>query len=355
MSNKTNIKEFVENLFGFVRDEYPQIEPAGLLQSRIAYGKYNPSAGHHIIDPILQDEKPHQVKKFSILERCLREADSSRIGLSNRHLSFFEMFVYTYYGENSKLLIEQPTKIFYELLINKLGLNKDKFLITILKECKIENLHLTEKDTEREYEIWSKLFGKDKVKRTKGRRNLFLARLPGAAGGTGVEIYYRINGKYVEIGSQLHYHYIFNGPNNIIKTTNGNFGNGLGLERLLMVLENKSSVYDISLIKPIKDILIKSLNDGTEQLYDDNINLTADHIRAITFVIWEKERQNTKLTNSQEKILRKFKKNLDSSLAYLGIDTKIYADLIDVIIDLYKDRFADLPRYKDKILEYLNS
>jgi len=121
-----------------------------------------------------------------------------------------------------------------------------------------------------------------------------------------------------------------------------------------MVLENKNSIYDISLVKPIKDIIIKALKDGTEQLYGDNVNLIADHIRAITFIIWEKERQNKELTDSQKKILKKFKKNLNNSLVYLGIGTEIYADLIDVAIDLYKDRFSDLLKYREKILEYLN-
>lgn len=98
------------------------------------------------------------------------------------------MFAYTSYGEDSKLSIEDTIKKFYDLLINKLGLDKSRFLITILGECKIDNLHLTENHTKAEYKIWSELFGEDKVKRTKGRRNFFLARLPGAAGGTGVEI-----------------------------------------------------------------------------------------------------------------------------------------------------------------------
>lgn len=345
----------VKTLFDFIGSEYPQIEPAGLLQSRLGYGKYNPSAGHHVIDPILADNFPHKIKSFSILERCLREADSSRIGLSNRHLSFFEMFVYTFYGADKTLPIEKSTEDFYKLLINHLGLTKDRFLITILKNCQIENLYITEeKETQRALKIWSKLFSEDRVKKTKGRRNFFIARQPNAVGGTGVEIYYKmVDGNYVEIGSQLHYHYIYHGPMNMHETINGNFGSGLGIERLLMALENKSSVYETSLIKPIKDVVIKALNDGTEVLYEDNINLIADHTKAISFVIWEKERQNKELTNSQKKILKNFKKDLDSSLDYLGVDSKIYSDLIDVIIDLYKDRFPDLVNYKDIILDHL--
>jgi len=356
MSNKTNIKELVESLFNFVRDKHPQIEAAGLLQSRVAYGKYNPSAGHHITDPVLQDKKPHPIKSFSILERCLREADSSRIGLSNRHLSFFEMFAFHVYGEHNKLPKKETTEKFYNLLIKDLGLEKNKLVVTVLGKCNFENLSLDDSETEEIYNCWINLLNKTQVKRTVGRRNFFIARIPGAAGGTGFEVYYKMaNGDYVEIGSQVDYHYVFHGPMNMHPTTNGTLGSGLGLERLLMALENKKTVYDTSLAKPIKDVVVKALNDGTEMLYEDNINLIADHIRAITFVIWEKERQNAELTNSQKKILKKFKKNLNSSLIYLGLEPTIYTDLVDVTIDLYKDRFWDLPNYKNTILGYLKS
>lgn len=352
MSNKINAKQLVKRLFNFIRDKYPQIEPAGLLQSRLAYGKFNPSAGHHLTDPVINDKSPHLIKSFSLIERCLREADSSRIGLSNRHLTFFEMFAFHSYGRYSALPKRKSTEIFYKLLTEGLGLNKNRLLITVLKSCDIENQKLNEQETQEIYDSWCNLIGKERIKRTKGRRNFFIARIPGAAGGTGFEVYYKMNnGKYIEIGSQVAYHYIYHGPNNLHKTVNGTLGSGLGLERLLMALEGVNSVYDTSLVRPIKDIVVKALDDGTEQLYEDNINVIADHTRAISFIVYEKERQNKELTNSQKKILRKFVKGLNSSIVYLGLDPTISKDLVDKTIDIYKNRFPDLPKYRNKILE----
>ncbi len=350
------IESLIQKLFDYLKDEFPPIEPAGLLCTRQAYGKFNPSAGHHLVDPVIKEKASYPIRKFSVLERCLREADSSRIGLSNRHLSFFEMLVWTYYGEDRFLPIEKSIENFYFLLVNKLGLNKEKFLITILKECIFENLTISLEETLKIYKVWSELFGKEKIKLTTGRRNFFLSRQPNAVGGAGAEIYYQLsNGKYIEIGSQLHYHFIYYGKNNLQKTINGNFGNGLGLERLLMILEDKTSIYDISLIRPLKEIIIQVLGDRTEILYEDTINLIADHIRAISFVIWEKERSKVELTDSQRKILKKFKKNLSNALIYFGISPEIYKELVEMVIEIYKKRFPDFFTYKDKILEYLSS
>jgi alanyl-tRNA synthetase len=227
-------------------------------------------------------------------------------------------------------------------------------LVTVLGKCDFENQHLDESETEEIYQTWIDLIGKDRVKRTTGRRNLFIAKIPGAAGGTGFEVYYKmVNGNYIEIGSQVAYHYIYHGPVNMHKTVNGTLGSGIGLERLLMAIENKKTIYDISLIKPIKDIVIRNLNDGTGELYDDNINIIVDHIRTIIFVIFEKEKQSLELTSSQEKILRKFKKDLESQFNYLGINTEIYEELVNRMIDLYKDRYPDLSDKRDKIIDFL--
>jgi alanyl-tRNA synthetase len=341
----------IESVFEQVREDYPKAEPAGLLQSRVAYGKFNPSAGHVIIDPILRENTPHKINSFSVIERCLREADSSRIGLSNRHLSFFEMMVFSYYGADSDLPFEKSTQDFYKLLTETLGLDKNKILVTILNNCEIKNLHIGEEETKRAYDAWAKFLPENQIKKTDGRRNFFIAMLPNAAGGTGAEIYYQmVNGEYVEIGSQVHYHYLYDG-NSLKQTINGNIGSGIGLERVLMALEGKEKVYDVSLIKPLKEVICKRLEDEkTARLYDENVNVIADNIRAITFAVYEKERQNVKFTESQEKIFNKLKKSLNGEIEYLGIEKDIHKELIDTTIDLYKDRFKDLGDYKEKIL-----
>jgi len=285
----------------------------------------------------------------------LREADSSRIGLSSRHLSFFEMFVYTFYGSDSELPIEESTENFCKLLFDVLGLEKEKILVTVLQECNIENQKINENETQKVYDAWTKFLPEKYIKKTKGRRNFFIAKIPDAAGGTGVEIFYKtISGQYVEIGSQLHYHFIYHGHNDLRITTNGNFGNGLGLERLIMVLENQSSVYNCSLVRPIKEVIINTLNDGTEEIYDENINIIADHIRALVLVFYEKSLHSVRLSTSQEKILDKLNKNMRSQVNYLGLSDDLYEKLVDKVISIYQDRFPTIIENKKDVLAFIN-
>jgi len=349
-----DIKIILEKIFKYLeKNGFNQIDPAGVLFERMAYGKFNPSAGHHVVDPVIQDKNPHNIQNFSLNERCIREADSSRAGMSDRHLSFFEMLAFHSYGEYNNLPQKEVTEIYYNLLINILGLDKNKLLVTILKECKIEDQDFNELETQEIYNAWIELLGKQGVRRTKGRRNFFIAKIPGAGGGAGFEVYYKmINGRYIEIGSQVSYHFIYRGSNNLHKTINGTIGSGVGLERVLMAKEDKETIYDISLIKPLKEIVHRELKDGTEEIFDGNINIISDCIRTITFIIYDKEKSNRDLTESQEKILRKFKKAFSSEIDYLGINYDIYKKLIDKNIEIYKERYTELPKFKDKILSF---
>ncbi|MDO8740538.1 MAG: alanine--tRNA ligase-related protein [Candidatus Woesearchaeota archaeon] len=348
-----NSKNIIKNVIDFAeKSGYPLEKSVGLLYARGGYGKFNPSAGHHIVDPILRDECPRPPITFSLAERCLRETDSSKIGISNRHLSFFEMMEFTQVGNPDMLNFEKNTQEIYELITNVLGLKKDKLLVTYLEDCKIDDVHITSQETRKIANVWKNLLGEAQVIPTKGRRNLFIARIPNCAGGPGFEIYYKmVDGRYVEIASQLNYKYIFNGQNNISLTKNEVIAAAFGLERILMALEEKEKIHNISLIKPLKDIV----DCGKEkELYDENAAIIADAIRAISFIVYDSN--DKELSPSQKKIFKNLIKELRTEINYLGVgDHNIYEKVVQANINLYAERYPFLLNKKDKILETINS
>lgn len=349
-------KEIITRIINYTkRQGYPEIEPAGLLFRRKGY-PFNPSAGHHIIDSIMLEKRKRDPTKFCLVERCLRETDISKIGISDRHLSFFEMVEFTQAGDGSKIDYKKHTEDIYDILTKVLGLDRNKIFITILEECNIDNLKITAEDTKKFYNLWKKLLGEKNIILTKGKRNFFITREPETPGGPGYEIYYKLsNGKYVEIASQVNYKYIFHGPNNITPAQNENLTCPFGLERLLMVLENKNHISEISTIKPIKEVILNMLNNEKEkELHDESASIIADQIRAISFITYDA--QKTLLDKTQSKILRKFIKNLKSEIDYLGIEDKmIYEKLIDALISVYNDRYPKLREIKKEIIEVIKN
>ena len=357
MNNKIldlkDVKTYVESR-GFI-----SYESLGLLQPEFDDYPFSPSAGHHVINEvILLDNNPRKVFKFSVVpDRSLRMYDIERIGISNRHLSFFESILIGYAGASEKLPKEEACKELFDLF-KYFNLDPNRLLITCLDYAKAEGIEIKEDKTF--YDTWVELLGKNKVKKTKGRRNLFYARINGHPGGTGCELYYKIGKTFVEIGSMVNYKFKFTGG--LERTRNAAILQGFGLERLLMAIEEKEKISDISLIKPIKEVIKKYLriygeDDVTIDLYDESLTKIADSIRAILFIIHDCQGDIKKLSKSQRKILYKFKKTLNSEkseINYLGIyDLKIYEDLVDAAIDIFKGRYPKIKELRETILEYI--
>jgi alanyl-tRNA synthetase len=359
----TNPEQILDEMKTFlVARGFSLRESIGLLDPRFGY-PFSPSATHQIIDDVVVGSStPQPLIKFAVIpDRSLRMYDIEKIGISNRHLSFFETLAFGYAGARDVLPKEQACKEVYDLMIH-LGLDRSKLLITCLDNVKAEGTEIDNKEDAVFFRTWRKLLGTHFVKLTAGRRNLFYSRIKGNPGGTGCEIYYRIGDNYIEIGSQVNYKFKFTGG--LERTVNAAVPEGFGFERLLMAMENKQKISDVSLISPIKECVRDYLrargeDDQTINLYDENITSIADSIRAIAFVLYDAKGDLGNLTGSQRKILHDFRKNLNSEKSevnYLGVyDKSIYSSLVDAALNLYVSRYPALPSYRSAILNFIES
>lgn len=337
---------------GFVNFDSP-----GLLQPKFGY-PFSPSAGHQVIDQVVvSNPEPQPISKFSVIpDRSLRMYDLDKIGISRRHLSFFETLVFGYAGASEKLpKAEACVELFQLFMI--LGLDPKRLLITTLGSAKAEGIIINTEEDEPFHSAWVSLLGQDQVKPTNGRRNLFYSRKIGNPGGTGCELYYQIRDTYVEIGSQVNYKFKFTGG--LERTRNAAILQGFGLERLLMALEEKDQISDVSLIYPLKELVRDYLRSSREDdtsinLYEESLIKIADSVRALLFIVHDAEGNPEQLNSSQRKIIYGFKKTLNSELGYLGIhEPQIIPDLIDLTADLFKERYQSMPLIRTVALEYL--
>jgi alanyl-tRNA synthetase len=339
------VKEYLRNR-GF-----PSFESPGLFQPKFGYA-FSPSAGHHLIDQIVITEQvPQEVRRFSTVpDRSMRVYDLSKIGVSRRHLSFFETLVFGYCGAAERLPKEESVKELFNLFLH-LNLEPDKLLVTTFGGAEAEGTKIDSSEDGRFYDSWKSLLGADKVKRTRGRRNLFYSRVIGNPGGTGCELFYLVRDGYVEIGSQVNYRFNFTGG--LERTANAAILQGFGLERLLMAWENKSRIGDISLFAPLKEVVESYLPDEdseTISLFDESINKISDHVRAVCFIIYDSKER--KFTRAQSKILSRLIKETKSEVNYLGIyDPVIFKELIDQAIRTYQDRYDGMHDINQEVLE----
>ena len=124
-----------------------------------------------------------------------------------------------------------------------------------------------------------------------------------------------------------------------------------------MALENKTNICDTSLLSPLKDVIkqyLTSQNDNSIPLFEETYNVIADHIRAISFIVYDGQ----ELDNSARgKILKNFIKNLHSQFAYLGIDQinefKLINQLYDVLVQLFSNRYSNFEKNRGKVEDFL--
>ncbi len=341
---------------------FSSFQSPGLLQPKFSY-PFSPSAGHHVIDEIVvSNPNPQPVSKFSVIpDRSLRMYDIDKIGISKRHLSFFETLVFGYAGASEELPKEEACLKLFNLYTT-FGLDPNKLVITSLNSVNAEGTQINAEEDKIFHSAWVNLLGHNQVKPTRGRRNLFYARVIGNPGGTGCELYYQVGNTYVEIGSQVNYKFKFTGG--LERTRNAAILQGFGLERLLMALEEKDNVSDVSTVSPIKNLVRDYLrhygeDETTINLYEESQVKIADSVRAILFIVHDADGNLGGLNRSQRKILNGFKNTLNSEkseLHYLGIyDSQIILDLVDLTIDIFKERYPNIPKTRGAALQYITS
>ena len=91
-------------------------------------------------------------------------------------------------------------------------------------------------------------------------------------------------GKYTEIWNNVFMEYFKDAEGNFTPLENKNVDTGMGLERVLRIMNNKETVFDTELFAGI----ISKIEEITGRNYSDEpraFRIIADHVRAATFIM----------------------------------------------------------------------
>ena len=142
------------------------------------------------------------------------------------------------------------------------------------------------------------------------------------------------------------------GKGNYVELANKNIDTGMGLERLAVVVQDVTSVFDIDTMKAIRDRICELANVKyqTDEIKDISIRLITDHIRSATFMISD----GIMPTNEgRGYVLRRLIRRAARHGRLLGIDGKFLAKLSETVIEGSKDGYPELDEKKAFILNVL--
>ena len=240
------------------------------------------------------EQRPYT--RATTCQKCMRVSgkhnDLENVGPSPRHHTFFEMLGNFSFGDYFK---EGAIRFAYEFLVDRLGLDPDRLYYTV---------HTSDDEA---YDIWTKQIGiaPERVYRMGDKTNFWAMGDVGPCGPTS-EIHYDWgpeactcgdpncsvaldNGcdRWLEIWNLVFMQ--FNQDADGVRTPLPKPGvdTGMGLERIVSVIQNTPVNYDTDLFLPIMDRVqeLTGHSDAQREKHIVSYRVIADHARAAAFLI----------------------------------------------------------------------
>jgi alanyl-tRNA synthetase len=308
------------------------------------------TAGMHPLVPFLLGEKHPQGKRLTDAQKCIRTVDIDNVG-DDTHLTFFEMLGNWSLGDYWK---EEAIKWSFEFLTKELAVPLDRLAVSCFAG---------DEDAPKDEEsakIWEALG-------IKKERIAFLSKEDnwwGPAGQTGpcgpdTEMFYwKLNVKpapkifdatdknWVEIWNDVFMQYVKDESGNYIGASQKNVDTGMGLERILVALNGKNSVYETDVFLPIIE-KIEELSGKKYADYQKEFRIIADHIKASVFLASE---QIMPSNVEHGYILRRLLRRAIRYAKVLGMANDFFVPLIDTVVKIYGEAYPELKESKEGVV-----
>jgi alanyl-tRNA synthetase len=351
---------------------------------RQAYLKFFESKQHHIVpsapivvknDPTLMftnagmnqfkdlflGEAPIKYARVTDTQRCLRVSgkhnDLEEVGIDTYHHTMFEMLGNWSFGDYFK---REAIAWSWELLTEVYKIPKDKLYVSIFQGDDKEGLP---RDTEA-YELWKQLVPEERIILGNKKDNFWEMGDTGPCGPCSeIHVDCRPDNERAEIeGKSLvnaDHPQVIEIWNNVFMQFNRlkdgslhslpaqHVDTGMGFERLVRVLQDKSSNYDTDVFQPLIQFIAQhsGIAYGAEEKTDIAMRVMADHVRAISFVIADGQLpSNNKAGYVIRRILRRA---VRYAYTFLNLKEPFLNQLVPLLAEQFEGVFEELSLQKD--------
>ncbi|MFH1448870.1 MAG: alanine--tRNA ligase [bacterium] len=222
-------------------------------------------------------------------QRCLRTNDIENVGYTARHHTFFEMLGNFSFGDYFK---EEAILWGWEFLTKELSLPKERLWVSIYL------------DDEEAYSIWKKFIPEDRIICLGEESNFWKMGDTGPCGPCS-EILYdqgpqvscgKSNcgpscdcDRFLELWNLVFTQYDRLDDGTLLSLPKKNIDTGMGLERLTAVIQKKLNNFETDLFMPIIEEIsqLSKKTYGKDKKQDVAFKIISDHLRAITFLIFD--------------------------------------------------------------------
>ena len=313
------------------------------------------NAGMNQFKDVFTGAEKRDYLRATTSQKCVRAGgkhnDLENVGYTRRHHTFFEMLGNFSFGDYFK---RDAIAYAWELLIQKLGLPKDKLYVTVFRE---------DDDAE---DLWQQVTGisKSRIFRLDEKDNFWQMGDTGPCGPCS-EIHFDYGpeaaeagreqevfpldggGRFVEIWNLVFMQFDRDSSGKMTPLPRPSIDTGMGLERVAAVLQGKLSNYETDLIAPICLKAGELIGySGSDPVAEAGLRINADHARATAFLI------NDGIMPSNEGrgyVLRKIMRRAIRHARRMGKSSPYLSDLTRFVAHEMAGAYPDMIESVDRV------
>ncbi len=292
-------------------------------------------------------EEKRNYDRAATSQKCVRAGgkhnDLENVGFTARHHTFFEMLGNFSFGDYFK---EKAIEFAWDLLTNGYGFPPEKLWVSIYL------------DDDEAHDLWEKNIGvpRERILRFGEDDNFWAMGDTGPCGpcsevhidrgdtygcddpncGVGCEC-----GRYLEIWNLVFMQFNRDAAGKMTPLPKPSIDTGMGLERIVSVIQDAPNNYETDLILPIirrtEELSAKKLGDREE--YDVAMKVIADHSRAAAFLIGDGVLPSNE---GRGYVLRRIMRRAIRFGRNIGLEDPFLHDTSSVVVDCMKDVYPEL-------------
>lgn len=362
MNNYLSAKEIRQSFLDFFQSKQHKIVPSAPIVVKNDPTLLFTNAGMNQFKDFFLGHHQPEFKRIADTQKCLRVSgkhnDLEEVGVDTYHHTMFEMLGNWSFGDYFK---KEAIAWSWEFLTEVLKISKDRLYVTVFEGDEKENLPFDQEA----YDEWKKWISEERILKGNKKDNFWEMGDTGPCGPcseihvdcrtdaerdsvSGDTLVNADHPQVIEIWNNVFMEFNRLKDGSLHPLPDRHVDTGMGFERLVRVIQNKSSNYDTDIFQPtIKKI--ESIVNKAYTFSDDSSDIAyrviSDHIRAITMTI--ADGQLPAATGAGYVIRRILRRAVRYYYSYLNYQQPLLCQLVDLIAEQFAEVFPEIKAQKE--------
>jgi len=362
------LQEIRQHFFDFFASKGHKIVPSAPMVVKNDPTLMFTNAGmNQFKDYFLGNAKP-SVTRIANTQKCLRVSgkhnDLEEVGVDTYHHTMFEMLGNWSFGDYFK---DEAISWAWELLTEVYKIPKDQLYVTVFEGDVQDNVPKDEES----FAIWKRFIAEDRILLASKKDNFWEMGETGPCGPCteihvdirpledrlktpGKELVNQDHPQVIEIWNNVFMQFNRKADQSLEPLPATHVDTGMGLERLAMALQGKTSNYDTDLFQTLIKHMekVSGVAYGKVESTDIALRVIADHIRAISFSIADGQLPSN--TGAGYVIRRILRRAIRYGYQTLGLKEPFMGELSVVLGQSMGENFTELITQKDIIQKVIH-